>query len=383
MLRVALEGTLREIRLCDLLDVLSVTGCTGRVEVFNGKRRGDIGIHQGAVVRATLDRDQAIGEALVAAGKITRQELERALALQKRPSHSRLLLGTILANTGAITRDDLESFVRARTLEAVRTMAFWETGVFRFVPDAPTAAQGEFPDRVDAATLWAEIAGGAHAAAQLRRVLPPPEAFIEPGPPLRKNGLHVRLSRAEWAVALMVGQGRRMSDLLVEAAEFGEREALAALYSLLGSGVLVSRNRSTERLRLVESGVARVFREGGAAGVVLATLDGRRLCAYGAAEDVDADTLSSLCLGTMMCAGGLLEATGEAAERQVVIEGAQWRVLLSDIGRSALLIFLVRSPGLLGRLRLLSRDFARAYGPVLDALLGASKAESFARASIT
>ncbi|MFQ6097202.1 MAG: DUF4388 domain-containing protein, partial [Armatimonadota bacterium] len=277
---MALEGTLREIRLCDLLDVLSVTGCTGRVEVFNGKRRGDIGIHQGAVVRATLDRDQAIGEALVAAGQITRQELERALALQKRPSHSRLLLGTILANTGAITRDDLESFVRARTLEAVRTMAFWETGVFRFVPDAPTAAQGEFPDRVDAATLWAEIAGGAHAAAQLRRVLPPPEAFIEPGPPLRKNGLHVRLSRAEWAVALMVGQGRRMSDLLVEAAEFGEREALAALYSLLGSGVLVSRNRSTQRLRLVESGVARVFREGGAAGVVLATLDGRRLCAY-------------------------------------------------------------------------------------------------------
>lgn len=377
---MALEGSLREIRLCDLLDVLSVAGCTGRVEVANGKRRGEIGVHEGAVVRAALNEDRAIGEALVAAEKITREQLEKALAVQHSPSHSRLLLGTILINTGAIGRDHLESFVRDRTLEAVRRMAFWDTGEFRFVPDGATVVEGEFPDRVDSATLWSEIAGGARAVWELRRALPAPDAFIELGPALRHDGVHVRLSRDEWAIALMVGQGRRMDDLVAEAAELDERRALAALYSLLGAGILVSEEKSTERLRVVEAGVARLYRAGGAVGVVLATHDGRRLCAFGTTEDMDTDTLSSLCLSTFMCTERMLQRSGDAQGEQVVVAGREWKVLLASVGQSALIVFLFRSEGLLGRIRLLIREFARDYGPVLDALLGARRNERLSRA---
>jgi predicted regulator of Ras-like GTPase activity (Roadblock/LC7/MglB family) len=130
----------------------------------------------------------------------------------------------------------------------------------------------------------------------------------------------------------------------------------------------------------VEAGVARLYRAGGAVGVILATHDGRRLCAFGSAEDMDTDTLSSLCLSTFMCTEQMLQRSGDARGEQVVVAGKEWKVLLAGVGHSALIVFLFRSEGLLGRIRLLIREFARDYGSVLDALLGARRAERLARA---
>lgn len=362
------EGRLSEIGLADLLDVLAAAECTGALELFRADEWGQIALHQGAVIRARLNASETLGEALVRAGKITQEQLDDALAIQSQEPHRKLLLGTILVNSGAVSKAQLERFLRERIRLAVRELCNWDTGTFRWRPQPGSADAGEFPDRVEVAELLADVAHATVDERKLARELPETDTVVRPAPRLGEREGPLRLSRDEWAVFWLVGRGRRVGDVVAHAVHLDRHAALAALRSLLASGVLVSEERDARRFRLIENGIRELVRASRARYCVLVSPHGQALYEHGMRVETNGGSIAPLAAGALMC----IEAMGTGDHRNggcVVLEGGEILVYLASVTGSAILVVICDGKGQLGHVRLLARDFAEAYARFIEAVL--------------
>lgn len=365
---MAVEGRLSEIGLSDLLDLFAAARCTGTVELSNGGEHGEIALHQGAVVRASLNGSETVGEALTRAGKIALPELEQALEIQQQGAHQKLLLGTILVNCGAIGKAELETFIRDRICAAVRQMCYWESGAFCFRAEPESAEAGEFPERVEVAELLAEVAHTTQDAQKLEQWLPDDSTVIRPAPDLAQWRQPLRLSRDEWAVFWLVGRGRRVGDIVSQAVNLERHVGIAALRSLLAAGVLVSEERDASRFRLIDNGLRELVRGSRARCCMLVSSEGHPLYEHRTRGERNGTNISALAAGALMCIESI-SGDVEADRGYAVVEGRRALMYLARVAPSAILVIICDGGGQLGHARLLARDFAASYGPLLEALL--------------
>jgi hypothetical protein len=128
---VPIQGSLEEVALPDVLQLLALGRKSGCLIVVNGEMRGDIWLEVGRVSFATLaNRPDRLGELLVKSGRITRQQLTEATKKQARSSGRQL--GKILVESGRISRGLLERFLKIQVEEAVYSMFTWRHGEFTF-----------------------------------------------------------------------------------------------------------------------------------------------------------------------------------------------------------------------------------------------------------
>jgi len=132
---VAIHGTIEEAGLPDVLQLLSLGRKSGCLSVDDGTTHGEIYLEVGRVTYAAVaNRIDRLGEILVKAGRITRQQLADAAQEQTRRSSKRQL-GRILVDSGKIDRSDLEHYVRIQVEEAVYLLFTWKRGTFSFTTD--------------------------------------------------------------------------------------------------------------------------------------------------------------------------------------------------------------------------------------------------------
>jgi Flp pilus assembly protein TadD len=128
---MAIKGSLKEASLPDVIQLLFLGRRTGCLALADRHNFGTIYFDEGLIVYAAIvNRRDRIGDILVRSGRITAETLAEAVARQE--SEREHKLGEILLELGALSRDELEQYMRLQIEEAVYYLFTWTAGTFNF-----------------------------------------------------------------------------------------------------------------------------------------------------------------------------------------------------------------------------------------------------------
>ncbi len=108
---MAIRGSLREASLPDVLQLLSMGRKTGCLSVTHKQAFGSIYFEHGRVAFASIvNRRDRLGDVLVSAGQISREDLDRAIAQQAHTPEKKV--GELLVLMGLVSREELHQHSR-------------------------------------------------------------------------------------------------------------------------------------------------------------------------------------------------------------------------------------------------------------------------------
>jgi predicted regulator of Ras-like GTPase activity (Roadblock/LC7/MglB family) len=129
---MALEGNLEEFNIVAVLQTVASGGMTGTLTVRDTTNKAIISFTEGCIVHATstLEEDR-LGEILIRTRRVTQAQLEKAAQRQLRVDSGKRL-GQIMIEAGVIARDDLVMAVQIQILEVMSQLLLWSRGQWRF-----------------------------------------------------------------------------------------------------------------------------------------------------------------------------------------------------------------------------------------------------------
>lgn len=129
---MALEGNLEEFNIVAVLQTIASGGMTGTLLVRDAAHKALISFAEGCIVHAqsTLEEDR-LGEILVRTRRVSQSQLDKAAQRQLRLESGKRL-GQILLEAGVIARDDLVMAVQIQILEVMSQLLLWSRGQWRF-----------------------------------------------------------------------------------------------------------------------------------------------------------------------------------------------------------------------------------------------------------
>jgi hypothetical protein len=131
---VALQGTIRDFGLPDIFQLIGLQRKTGILTLTNDRDKETVTVtfENGMVVMADSSSrrlEDRLGNVLVKQGKVSRERLEEALAVQKQTLQR---LGHILSASSAITTRDLRDALQVQVSQIVFRVFRWREGRYQF-----------------------------------------------------------------------------------------------------------------------------------------------------------------------------------------------------------------------------------------------------------
>jgi hypothetical protein len=157
------------MQLEELLQWLSQSKKSGTLEIVHGRIEKKIFFKDGLILSSASNKpEEYLGHFLVSHGLINDLQLSRAVELQER---SKMLLGMILVNNGAIAERDLGRLLRLKAEESIYDIFAWDEGDFRFLDDQlPESAM--VPMRLDVTAIVMEGVQRVDEWRRIRQVIP-------------------------------------------------------------------------------------------------------------------------------------------------------------------------------------------------------------------
>lgn len=177
---MSLAGTLDELALPDILQIVSLSEKTGRLTLTAPDGEGMIVFRKGRIIYAASNSArEAFGSMLVCKKLVDEETLRKALMRQHK-SHEERRLGRILVEMGALSAEDLDRVVQEQVERVISFLFGWREGFFKFEPmDIPDRGEVE----VDAREFLAEAGLNAHKVAlDLTRLVDEKGRFAAPAP---------------------------------------------------------------------------------------------------------------------------------------------------------------------------------------------------------
>jgi len=131
---MALEGTIRDFGLADIFQLIALQKKTGVLTLESKDNTINIYFNEGMILYADVLREwegDRLGRILEKAGKITREQLERALEIKKETDHR---LGYILIKEDLINKRDLSEALQRQMEKLIFHLFRWKDGTYRFIP---------------------------------------------------------------------------------------------------------------------------------------------------------------------------------------------------------------------------------------------------------
>jgi hypothetical protein len=222
---MAIEGPLQDIGIHDVFQLLDLARKSGRLTVRSPARdnEGRVYFDKGAVVHATMrDNPHTLGALLKKAGKVSERELEAASTAQSEGDTR--LLGEILVAHGAVTRRDVDRYMRMQIESVVFDLFSWNEGTFSFADGTDDDVKMDAAVRVSIESLLMEGA----------RRIDESESYID-------------LRPAEWEVLALIDGDHSLRDIASELA-VSEFEVAKTVYGML----------STELIEVAGNGMEKV-----------------------------------------------------------------------------------------------------------------------------
>jgi len=236
---VAIQGSLEEASLPDVLQLLSLGKKTGCISLTERSMEGSIYLDKGRVSHAAVvNRRDRLGDILVKSGRITQEQLTEAVAAQTREKR----ISQILVESGQIDRAEIDKFVRAQVEEAVYFLFTWRTGTFTFQSKVKPE-NIDFLVSIDPEGMLLEGARRVDEWSLIEKKIPSLDMVfrLEKTPLLSKD---VTLSEAQKRVLPSL-DGKRDVNALVDETGLVEFEVGKALYGLITAGFVKLVERRT------------------------------------------------------------------------------------------------------------------------------------------
>lgn len=131
---MALEGTLKDFSLADILQLIGIQKKTGVLVLRDNEEVVRVSFQNGMIVGSEHETEQLetrLGNVLVKKGVMTQEQLEKALELQ---SESLQRLGQVLIENNIISTGDLRDALRNQVLQTVYGLFRWKNGHYHFAP---------------------------------------------------------------------------------------------------------------------------------------------------------------------------------------------------------------------------------------------------------
>jgi hypothetical protein len=129
---MALNGTLRDFGIADILQLIAQQQKTGTLHLDSKDQEVHIGFQDGVIVQAestTRRKKDLFGTMLVRAEIISEAQLEEALETQKRTLQR---LGDVLVSTGVITAERYRQMAQLQFNETLYRLFSWKSGTYAF-----------------------------------------------------------------------------------------------------------------------------------------------------------------------------------------------------------------------------------------------------------
>ncbi|MGH7673786.1 MAG: DUF4388 domain-containing protein, partial [Gemmatimonadales bacterium] len=131
---MAIKGSLKEASLPDVLQLLALGQKSGCLSIADRANFGYIYFDRGRICYASIvNRRDRLGDILVKHHKISADQLAAAVERQAKERESKI--GEILVEQRAISRADLERYMRVQIEESVFYLFTWTQGTFNFEAD--------------------------------------------------------------------------------------------------------------------------------------------------------------------------------------------------------------------------------------------------------
>ena len=229
---MAIEGSLQDVGLADICQLLAMGRKTGCLTMTDRSNFGYIYFRDGRVIFASvLNRPDRLGELLVRNGVITRAQLSEAMEAQ---AHQRgVRLGEILVRQGALTEQDLQRYVSMQIEEAVYYLFAWSQGSFHFDPDQKPD-EGGLLVNIPAESLLLEGARRVDEWSLIEKKIPSFDLVFQvnkvPG-----EEEEVELTRQQKKLLPLI-DGRRSVEDIIHESGLVEFDVGKALYGLIQAG---------------------------------------------------------------------------------------------------------------------------------------------------
>lgn len=229
---MAIKGSLREASLPDVLQLLSMGQKTGCLSVADRSNFGYIFFDAGSITYASIvNRRDRLGDILVKSGLITGEQLQAAIDRQAKVRNKRL--GEILVEMGALSRPDLERYMRVQIEEAVYYLFTWSSGTFSFESEVRPEAQ-DFLVRIGPESLLLEGARRVDEWSLIEKKIPSFDLiFVVERQRLETSDVHLT---AEQERIIRLLDGHRDVARVLEDSGLLEFEVGKALFGLITAG---------------------------------------------------------------------------------------------------------------------------------------------------
>jgi hypothetical protein len=287
---MAIEGSLRELSIHDVFQMLDLSRKTGTLRITSESREheGTVVFERGRVLSASMRGSPApLGQLLVRAGRITDADLARARGLQAAGDTRRL--GEILQALEMVSPRELERQVRLQVETVVFDLMSWRDGMFSFQERDVATMPIDAPVHVSTESLLME---GARRFDEWSRIVDKvPSLAVIPilATVSDDHATRLDLLPSEWEVLAAIDG---LTDLRGLAATLGRSDFDVAkvVYGLVSTGVVELRDAGAAHAATAGAGAAdpnwelATAREALAAGRPDEALDAARR-AIGAAPD--------------------------------------------------------------------------------------------------
>jgi len=127
------KGQLGAFSLGDIFQSLSLNRQSGTLSIDDGSRQKKIYFAEGSITLLSSSRRVRLGEMLVSTGKISEEDLDLAIRLQRQ---NRKLLGQILVDEGFCDQADINRILRYQIEGEIYDLFLWKTASFEFIAGA-------------------------------------------------------------------------------------------------------------------------------------------------------------------------------------------------------------------------------------------------------
>ncbi|HEY7863161.1 MAG TPA: DUF4388 domain-containing protein, partial [Thermoanaerobaculia bacterium] len=155
---MGLEGTLRVFSLSDIFQVLGLQKKSGVLSVEGDEDSISVSFLGGQVVSAESSAkrlETRLGSLLVRAGRISEEDLQKVLEIQKETQQR---LGFLLIRERLVSPEDLRDALRLQISRIVYAAFRWPDGRFRFSQDAPIDYDADHMSPVSTESVLMEAA---------------------------------------------------------------------------------------------------------------------------------------------------------------------------------------------------------------------------------
>ncbi len=233
---MGLEGNLQEFSLAEVLKLIEVSKKTGVLKIIRSDAEGQIFFREGKVYFARSDWNRtSLGVRLLRAKKLSREQLETALSIQKKEGNKRRL-GQILVEKGYIDEESLNFFIQKQILDSVFDLFRWPEGNFNFEADT-IAEEEDVGISVSTDNLIMESARRLKEWERIKQKIPSLDIVFRMAEEPGEGEREILLKPKEWKVLRYV-DGNRDVNTIIRALGISDFETCRILYGLYSVGLL-------------------------------------------------------------------------------------------------------------------------------------------------